>query len=90
MERCMENAEGYCKSYPRCYGCGAFRNPTNADLVRGMCDEELAELFGAIIREREIILLQELREKGVEASIVEVPELTYNAHLEWLKQPVEV
>jgi len=90
MERCMENAEIYCKSYPRCNGCNAFREPTNADLVRAMSDEELAELFGAIIREREIILLRELREKGVEASIVEIPELTYNAHLEWLKQPAEV
>ena len=89
MERCMENAESYCKSYPRCCGCGAFRTPTNADRIREMSDEELAELFGAIIREREIILLRELREKGVDASIVEVPELTYKAHLEWLKQSAE-
>ena len=62
---------------------------TNADRIRDMSDYELAELFGAIIREREIILLRELREKGVEASIVEMPELTFNAHLEWLQQPVE-
>jgi hypothetical protein len=54
-----------------------------------MSDEELAELFGAILREREIILLRKLREQGVEASIVEIPELTYNAHLEWLKQSAE-
>jgi hypothetical protein len=29
-----------------------------------------------------------MRKQGVEASIVEMPELTFNAHLEWLKQPV--
>lgn len=63
--------------------------PTNADRIRAMRDEELAELFGAILREREIILLQKLREQGVEASIVEIPELTFNAQLEWLKQPAE-
>lgn len=42
MERCMENAESHCKSYPHCYGCNAFRNPTNADRIRHMSDEELA------------------------------------------------
>ena len=45
MERCMENAESHCKSYPRCYGCNAFRNPTNADRIRSMSDEELAEFI---------------------------------------------
>ena len=42
MERYMENAESHCKSYPHCYGCNAFRNPTNADRIRHMSDEELA------------------------------------------------
>lgn len=42
MRRCMVNAEGHCKLYPRCYGCNAFRNPTNADRIRSMSDEELA------------------------------------------------
>ena len=63
---------------------------THADRIRSMSDEELAELFGAIIREREIVLLQKLREQGVEASIVEMPELTFNSHLEWLKQPADL
>ena len=45
MGRCMENAESHCKSYPRCYGCNAFRNPTNADHIRSMSDEELAMLL---------------------------------------------
>lgn len=78
-----------------CVECNQFFNEdkqpqTNADRIRAMSDEELAELFGAVIREREIILLQKLREQGVEASIVEMPELTFNAHLKWLKQPAEV
>ena len=42
MKRCMVNAESHCKLYPRCYGCNAFRNPTNADRIRSMSDEELA------------------------------------------------
>ena len=36
------DAESHCKLYPRCYGCNAFRNPTNADRIRSMSDEELA------------------------------------------------
>ena len=42
MKKCMVNAESHCKLYPRCYGCNAFRNPTNADRIRSMSDEELA------------------------------------------------
>ena len=42
MKRCMVDAESHCKLYPRCYGCNAFRNPTNADRIRSMTDEELA------------------------------------------------
>ena len=42
MKKCMVNAESHCKLYPRCYGCNAFRNPTNADRIRSMTDDELA------------------------------------------------
>ena len=45
MRRCMVNAESHCKLYPRCYGCNAFRNPTNADRIRAMNDEELVEFI---------------------------------------------
>ena len=37
----LEKAEDHCKSYPRCYGCNAYREPTNADRIRAMSDEEL-------------------------------------------------
>lgn len=43
MAKCIERAESHCKSYPRCYGCNAYREPTNADRIRAMSDEELAE-----------------------------------------------
>ncbi len=45
MARCMVDAESHCKLYPRCYGCNAFRNPTNADRIRSMSDEELAKFL---------------------------------------------
>lgn len=41
MAKCIEKAEDHCKSYPRCYGCNAYREPTNADRIRAMSDEEL-------------------------------------------------
>ena len=74
MERCIENAESHCKSYPRCYGCGAFRNPTNADRIRVMSDEELAEFIsncGCLDHARDC------RESCTDCA------------LEWLKQPAE-
>ena len=46
MDKCMEKAESHCKSYPRCYGCGAYREPTNADRIRAMSDEELERFLG--------------------------------------------
>lgn len=45
MEKCIEKAESYCKSYPRCYGCNAYREPTNADRIRSMSDEELCKML---------------------------------------------
>jgi hypothetical protein len=45
MAKCIEKAEDHCKSYPRCYGCGACREPTNADRIRSMSDEELVEIL---------------------------------------------
>lgn len=40
--KCTEKAEQNCKSYPNCYGCNAFRNPTNYDHIRKMSIEEMA------------------------------------------------
>ena len=47
MKRCLEKADRMiCPDYPeKCRFCGAFREPTNADRIRSMSDEELAEFL---------------------------------------------
>lgn len=45
MKECIECAEEVCLSYPRCEGCGSYRERTNADRYRAMSDEELAVYF---------------------------------------------
>lgn len=45
MKECIECAEEVCLSYPRCEGCGSYRERTNADRYRAMSDEELAITF---------------------------------------------
>ena len=47
MKRCLENADRMiCPDYPeKCTKCRAFREPTNADRIRAMSDEELAEFL---------------------------------------------
>ena len=62
---------------------------TNADRIRAMSDEELAELIWAIMHENDVLMIEKLNKKGIEASLVEAPDLDIARHLEWLKQPVE-
>lgn len=31
---CKENAQLRCDSYPHCYGCNAYENPTNFDRIK--------------------------------------------------------
>ena len=46
MKKCAENFNRFCPDYPeKCRFCGAFREPTNADSIRAMTDEELAEFL---------------------------------------------
>ena len=47
MKRCLEKADSMiCPDYPeKCRFCGAFREPTNADRIRSMTDEELANII---------------------------------------------
>ncbi len=43
MKVCKEKRETVCPDYPKmCRLCGAYREPTNADRIRAMTDEELA------------------------------------------------
>lgn len=43
MNKCKENKEQTCNSYPLCYGCNSFEKPTNYDRIRNMSVEEMAE-----------------------------------------------
>ena len=46
MKKCAENYNRFCPDYPKkCRFCGAFREPTNADRIRAMSDEELADVL---------------------------------------------
>lgn len=63
---------------------------TNADRIRAMSDEELAELFMAIIHESDVLVIEKLNRQGIEASLVEAPDHSMKAHLEWLKQPADM
>jgi hypothetical protein len=77
MKRCAERAEHVCKFYPRlCHKCLAFREETNADKIRSMTDEELAEFLWGFDRE--------------ETARESEHFLTKRKIVEWLKQPVEV
>ena len=82
MKKCMVNAESHCKLYPRCYGCIAFRNPTNADRIRSMTDEELALWICGVYDIEE--------ENGKFINGIIIPGYTPNDIEEWLQQPAEV
>lgn len=49
---CIEHKEISCKSYPRCYGCNSFQNPTVFDHIQSMTVEELAEQIIDLIENR--------------------------------------
>lgn len=89
MERCIENAEGHCKSYPRCYGCNMFREPTNADRIRAMSDEELAVFV------RAVIMAEDCPVTGCDCDKCFFKEVCFNGskwygkEMEWLKQPAQ-
>ena len=81
MKRCMVDAESHCKLYPRCYGCNAFRNPTNADRIRSMTDAELALWICGVYDIEE--------ENGKFINGIIIPGYTPNDVEEWLQQPAE-
>ena len=79
MRRCMVNAESHCKLYPRCYGCNAFRNPTNADRIRSMTDAELALWICGVYDIEE--------ENGKFINGIIIPGYAPHDIEEWLQQP---
>lgn len=62
---------------------------TNAQKIRAMSDEELAELIEQIVSERDHYLLKKLHEAEIDAELYEMPEISKRKHLEWLQQPAE-
>ena len=99
LRKCIDKAtkEGYEHNVdfdPKdgCPGFGFKPNTaadTNADRIRAMSDEELAELLQGILHERDVIICEKLSNQGIEISLVEAPDVSFMAHLEWLKQPVD-
>ena len=81
MKRCMVDAESHCKLYPRCYGCNAFRNPTNADRIRSMTDAELALWICGVYDIEE--------ENGKFINGIIIPGYAPHDIEEWLQQPAE-
>ena len=79
MKRCMVDAESHCKLYPRCYGCNAFRNPTNADRIRSMTDAELALWICGVYDIEE--------ENGKFINGIIIPGYAPHDIEEWLQQP---
>ena len=72
-----EGNTGTAKSYvcPDCNGSGFLVVPmTNADRIRSMTDEELAELI--------VVKVKDIHHQGMR-------ELAYSAWLKWLQQPAE-
>ena len=78
----VDPCKGYekCKSY--CPDC-----QTNADRIRALSDEDLAELFEQTVSQRDHYLLKKLQEAGIDAELYEIPEATKKKHLDWLRQP---
>lgn len=60
--------------------------PTHGDRIRSMTDEELADLFNAIISERDHFIMDKLARMGIAAELIEFPEVSVQAHLKWLKE----
>ena len=95
MDKCKFEHKGYC------YNCGATRyigkckKPcdtiipvTNADRIRAMSDEELADLFSAIADDgRSCTLICTNYDKCKRNNAIEV--ICRNHYLGWLKQPVK-
>ena len=59
---------------------------THGDEIRLMDDEALATLFTVMLSEREHIIMEKLKEQGVDVELVEIPLASWKAHLDWLKE----
>lgn len=63
---------------------------SNYEYIKSMSVDELACLFYGIIRERDMIFLDILKENGLDASLLEIsPEIQIAYHKQWLETEVE-
>ena len=62
---------------------------TNADRIRAMSDEELADLIVGIMSRQRAMMLQRLSGELPNVSVVEMPMMAKAAHLKWLQQPAD-
>lgn len=64
---------------------------TYGDYIRTLSDEQLAELFTALLSSQRHRIIEQLQAMGIPLSvgIVEMPELSKAGHLEWLKMQME-
>ena len=68
--------------------CHWFAQKTNADRIRSMTDEELAELLTAVAQKSAEKLCESLKTVEVDLSNCNF-HILYEAHLDWLKEEVE-
>lgn len=81
--RCVERAENHCRSYPRCYGCGAYREPTNGDRIRAMSDEEFSVWLMCLHTICECCSAKD------ECDIMGNDSVCRQGVLDWLQQPIK-
>lgn len=62
---------------------------TNADRIRMMTDEELAIMFEEIVAETERKFMRTLADANISADLIQLPQASYSAQLEWLKEEAE-
>lgn len=63
---------------------------TNADKIRAMTDEQLAQFIAALLSNHRAMTIKSLQALGIaqNISLVEAPMLAAAGHLKWLKEPV--
>lgn len=73
------------EDFPMCVLDEAPKPKTNADRIRAMTDEELAELLTAVAKKSADKLCESLKSVEVDLSNCNF-HILYEAHLDWLKE----
>jgi hypothetical protein len=62
---------------------------TVADWIRSSTDEELAAFITKLLSARDHAMSEKLDKLGIPNSLIEIPEVSFLMHLEYLQQPME-